>query len=34
VQRNSARAEALAREHARFNQRFHALWHEGVRTMA
>ena len=30
VQRNSARAEALAQEHARFNQRFLALWEKGV----
>ena len=33
VQRNSARAEALAQEHARFNQRFLALWGEGALSM-
>jgi len=33
VQRNSARAEALAHEHARFSQRFFALWEEGMRYM-
>ena len=33
VQRNSARAEALAQEHARFNQRFLAVWQEGMRSM-
>ena len=34
AQRNSARAESLAREHARFNQRFLAVWQEGIWTMA
>ena len=33
VQRNSARAEALAQEHAHFNQRFLAVWQEGMRAM-
>ena len=33
VQRNSARAEALAQEHARFNQRFLALWEGGMRSI-
>ena len=33
AQRNSARAESLAQDHARFNQRFLALWREGMRTM-
>ena len=33
VQRNGARAEALAQEHARFNQRFLAVWQEGMRSM-
>src|SRR5689334_12574056 len=33
VQRNSARAAALAQEHAHFNQRFLAVWQEGMRSM-
>src|SRR4051812_30433775 len=33
VQRNSARAEALALEHARFSQRFLAVWEEGMRSV-
>lgn len=34
VQRNSARADALAQEHARFNQRFlKALWNESMWSM-
>jgi len=33
VQRNSPRAEALAQEHARFNQRFLALWGEETLSM-
>jgi len=33
AQRNSARAESLAQDHARFNQRYLALWREGMRTM-
>ena len=34
VQQNSARAEALAQEHARFNQKFLTLWNDGMRTIA
>src|SRR3954449_12112122 len=33
LQRNSPRAEALAQEHARFNQRFLALWGEETLSM-
>ncbi|HVI78331.1 MAG TPA: hypothetical protein VM715_09215, partial [Candidatus Acidoferrum sp.] len=33
LERNSARAEALAHEHARFSQRFFAFWEEGMRTV-
>jgi len=33
VQRHGARAEALAREHASFNQSFLALWADGMRAM-
>jgi GntR family transcriptional regulator of vanillate catabolism len=34
VQRNGARAEALAREHARFNRSFLRLWESGMRALA